>query len=162
LFHLRPGLCGLQGPRGGIAQQFLELRVELARIDLNGLRRRRPVALTNQTSEHASRCAAVDGDERRLDSVVQTPKVVRVLPGRAVSDELQKVRWDAGTGRDQEPGENNDQRTGCLVRLGPLRLVGHDDRAFQGHPDIIRVELYRLQQETLAGLERDESTDLER
>jgi len=152
----------LQGSRGRIPQQFLELRVELARIDSNGLRRRGPVALTNQTSEYASRCAAVDGDERRLDGVVQTAKVVRVLLGRTVSDELQKVRWDAGTRRDKEAGENKDQRTRCLVGVGPLRLVRHDDRAFQGHPDIIRVDLHRLQQETLAGLESDESTDLER
>jgi hypothetical protein len=84
----RPGLRGVQVPRGRIAQQLLELRVELAWIDSNGLGCRRPVTLPNQTSQHTSGCAAVDWDERRLDGVVQMSKVARVLPGRTVFHEL--------------------------------------------------------------------------
>jgi len=146
----RAGLRWLEGPRCRIAQQFLELSVELAWIDSDGLRCRRPVALTNETSENASGCAAVDGDERCLDGVVQMPKVARVLPGRAVFDELQEMRWDAGAGCDEQPGEDRNKRTGSLVRLRALSLVGYDHRPFQGHPDIIGVYLHRLQEETLA------------
>ncbi len=120
-FHSRPGLCGLQSPRCGVAQQFLELGVELARIDVDGLGDRGPVALTNKTSEHASGCTAVDGNERRLDGVVQMSKVAGVLPRHVLFDELKQMRWDARARCDEQSSQHRDEENELPHRDPPAR-----------------------------------------
>jgi hypothetical protein len=111
---------------------------------VHGLGDRGPVALTNKTSEHASGCTAVDGNERRLDGVVQMPKVAGVLPRHVLFDELKQMRWDARARCNEQSSQDREKTTSCLIGIRPLGLAGQHHGAFQGHSDVICIELHSL------------------
>jgi hypothetical protein len=72
------------------------------------------------------------------------PKVARVLPRRVLFDELQQMRWNARARCDEQPSQHRDERTSGLIGIRLLGLIGHHHGAFQGHSDVIRIELHRL------------------
>jgi hypothetical protein len=96
LVYWQGRLGGLERPRCRITEQLLEVGIELARIDLRNLRARWPIALADETGEHAAGRSPVDWDQRGLDGIVETPQVARVLPGRALLHELQEIGRNAG------------------------------------------------------------------
>jgi len=89
-------------------------------------------------------------------------QVARVVSGRCLLDELQEVRRNAGTRGDEQSRENRYQGSRRLIGIRPLRRPSDDDRAVQGHADVVRRELHRLLKQTFAGLEGDEGANLER
>ena len=93
---------------------------------------------------------------------MEVAKVARVLAGRRLVHELQKIGRDARTGGHQKAPEHRHERPGSFIWLSPLCRLGNDDRPFEGNPNVVRHELHRLLEKPFTSLEGHEGTDLER